>query len=78
MSRLTRNFNDKNAWVHDDNYKHFMGCFNLYLYEELSSKSKQKEGKEAQNEKIYETKDIFTQTFESDHKLNKHLATRLQ
>jgi hypothetical protein len=73
-SRSLPNFSDKNAWVRGDNDKHFMGRFSLYHYEELSSKSKQKEGKEAQK-KLYETKDIFTQTFKSNLKLDKHLAT---
>jgi len=67
-------FNDQNARVHEYNDNYSVGRFDLSIYEMLSSKSKQKED-EAQKEKIYETQGVFTQTLESDHKLDKHLAT---
>src|ERR1043165_6024836 len=78
-SQSTPNLGGKNPQVHDDNDKHCMGLFSLYLYEEFSSKQKEeKEDKEAQNEKIYEAKDISTQTFGLDRKLDKHLTTYKQ
>jgi len=44
----------------------------------LSKHKEEKEEKEARNEKVYEAKDIFTQTFGSDRKLDKHLTTYKQ
>ena len=74
-SQSTPNLGGKNSQVHDDNDKHCMGLFSLYLYEEFSSKQKEeKEDKKAQNEKVYETKDIFMQTSEPDRKMDKKLT----
>jgi len=50
-----------------------VGRFSLPVYEVLSSKSKQKEDEE--QEEVYESQDVFTQTSDSDHKLDKHLTT---
>ncbi|CAG8684250.1 6457_t:CDS:2, partial [Funneliformis caledonium] len=73
-SRSTPNFSVKYARVYDDNDKY--GLFTLSIYEGFSSKQKEeKEDKEAQNEKVYEAKDIFTQTLGTDCKLDKHLTT---
>ena len=70
---MTPSSNDQNARVHEDNDKHSVGRFSLPVYEVLSSKSKQKEDKE--QEEVYESQDVFTQTSDSDHKLDKHLTT---
>ncbi|CAG8539866.1 6393_t:CDS:2 [Funneliformis caledonium] len=71
---INAQFQCKNARVYYDNDKYGVGLFTLSIYEEFSSK--QKEEKEAQKEKVYEAKDIFTQTFGSYCKLDKqHLTT---
>ncbi|RGB22209.1 hypothetical protein C1646_776464 [Rhizophagus diaphanus] len=77
-SRSTPNFSGKNTRVYEDNDKYGVGLYNLYIYEEFSSKPKKKEEKEykeAQNKKIYQTENIFTQTSKSDRKLDKYLTT---
>jgi len=50
-----------------------VGRLSLPVYQVLSSKSKQKEDEE--QEEAYESQDVFTQTSDSDHKLDKHLTT---
>ncbi|PKK68515.1 hypothetical protein RhiirC2_782179 [Rhizophagus irregularis] len=72
-SQSNPDFSDKNTRVYDDNINYSVGLFTLSIYEELSSK--QKEDKEAQNEKVYEAKGVFTQTPKPDHKLDKHPIT---
>ncbi|CAB4432985.1 unnamed protein product [Rhizophagus irregularis] len=72
-SQSNPDFSDKNTRVYDDNINYGVGLFTLSIYEEFSSK--QKEDKEAQNEKVYEAKGVFTQTPKPDHKLDKHPTT---
>ncbi|GES80668.1 hypothetical protein GLOIN_2v1707985 [Rhizophagus clarus] len=75
-SRSTPNFNVKNTRVYDNNDKYGLGLFTLSVYEKFSSKQKEeKEEKEAQNEKVYEAKNIFAQTLEPDRKLDKYTST---